>query len=88
MLKRKKEARQARLHKIQQEKFIHNCHHGRNGQSLFTGPAPQKMCGKCQVRYDETKKCYVSMFNAGKRNTSNLSKAKSTINNATKNAKK
>lgn len=52
--------RQERAHRAEQEKFVRDCHHGRNGQSLLTLPG-LRVCGKCRVRYDAEKNCLVRM---------------------------
>lgn len=58
---RKAAARRQRLHAVEQARFIEGCHHGRGGVSLFGGPAPKKVCGRCRVKFDDSLGYYVSM---------------------------
>lgn len=46
---------------LEQQRFITSCHHATSGGSLFDGPAPKKVCGRCRVRYDDGLQYYVRM---------------------------
>lgn len=59
--RQKRDARLLRLFTEQQNKFITQCHHRKDGGSLFEGPDAKVICGRCRVKLDEVVGYYVSL---------------------------